>query len=140
MNVEFIDTNILIYAHDTAGKIKHAKAVELIQRLEISNTGALSTQVLVEFLSVGSRKLKLSNRELQELVSDFSYWTIHRPGHADILQALALQRNGKISWWDALVLNSAIQVGASILWSEDLQSNRHFGKLQVKNPFLEEEH
>ena len=140
MNVEFIDTNILIYAHDTAEEVKHVKAVELIRRLETSNIGAISTQVLVEFVSVGSRKLKLSNKELQEIVSDFGHWTIHRPTHAEILHAIVVQRNAKISWWDALLLNSAIQVGAAILWSEDFQSNRRFGDLQVKNPFLEENH
>ncbi len=140
MNVEFIDTNILIYAHDTGDKVKHSKAVELIRRLETSNTGALSTQVLIEFVSVGISKLKIDNKQLQDLVSDFAHWTIHRPTHAEILHAIVLHRSAKISWWDALILNSAIQVGASILWSEDFQSNRRFGDLQVINPFLEETH
>ncbi len=140
MNVEFVDTNILIYAHDTADGMKHSKAVDLLLRLDESNSGALSTQVLVEFVSVGIRKLKFKPEELQEIVSDFSHWKVHRPTHAEILHSIVLQRNAKISWWDALLLNSAIQSGATILWSEDFQTNRKFGNLQVKNPFQTETH
>ncbi len=138
MNVEFIDSNILVYAHDPADKTKHKKANELIERLEETGAGALSTQVLSEFYSVCNRKLKFRSEELSDIIADFSYWKLHRPTHADILNSIILQQDAKISWWDALILNSAIQLGANVLWSEDFQSNRRFGSLQVKNPFLQE--
>ena len=137
MTVEFIDSNILVYAHDPSNESKHAKAVDLIIRLEETNAGAISTQVLTEFYSVGSRKLKFTTQELSDTIADFSHWKLHRPAHADILNSIILQRNAKISWWEALILNSAIQIGATTLWSEDFQTDRRFGDLQIKNPFLD---
>ncbi len=137
MNVEFIDTNILVYAHDSANEKKHNQALELIERLELTNAGALSTQVLTEFYAVGSRKLKFTPQELSDTIADFSHWKLHRPTQADILASISLQQAAKISWWDALLLNSAIQIGATVLWSEDFQTHRRFGDLQIKNPFLD---
>jgi predicted nucleic acid-binding protein len=137
MNVEFIDSNILVYAHDPANETKHKKANLLIERLEDTGAGALSTQVLSEFYSVCNKKLKFSSQELSDIIADFSHWKLHRPTHADILNSIILQQEAKISWWDALLLNSAIQIGATVLWSEDFQTGRRFGGLQIKNPFLD---
>ena len=51
------------------------------------------------------------------------------------LQAHVLQRQHKLSWWDAMIINSAVESGADILWSEDLQTGRRFGSLTIRNPF-----
>ncbi|MGA2184150.1 MAG: PIN domain-containing protein [Bryobacteraceae bacterium] len=135
MSVEFVDTNILIYAHDGGAGGKHDKSVALLTRLVEEATGALSVQVLTEFYSAATRKLGMKSQEAEEVIADLRAWTIHRPGHADVLRSAQLQRRYKIAWWDALVVNSALELGCSVLWSERLAGRRRYGSLTVRNPF-----
>ncbi len=58
----------------------------------------------------------------------------YRPGHADVIRAIGLQwQRYKIAWWDALILNSALEIGATTLWTEDFQHGQKFGPLTVRN-------
>jgi predicted nucleic acid-binding protein len=52
-------------------------------------------------------------------------------------EAIRIQRRYLIGWWDAMIVNSAIESGAEVLWTEDLNTGRKFGNLVVKNPFNE---
>lgn len=135
MSVEFVDTNILLYAHSKGAGERHTDSAALIERLSEQRTGALSVQVLSEFCAIAIRKFRLPNDYIELVIRDFAHWTIHRPGHGDVMQALALQRKHKLSWWDSMIVNSAIESGADILWSEDLQAGRHFGRMTIRNPF-----
>lgn len=135
MSVEFIDTNVLIYAHDVTAGRKHAQAVALLERLVAEDRAALSTQVLIEFYAAVTRKLGMDTHAAGEIIEDLGAWVIHRPDHQDILRSITLQRRHRVSWWDALILNSATQLGCSILWSEDLSANHRYGALTVRNPF-----
>jgi predicted nucleic acid-binding protein len=135
MSVEFIDTNVLIYAHDRGTRAKHDRAVDLLSRLFDDATGALSIQILSEFYAAATKKLAMKSEEAEEVISDLGAWTIHRPGHGDLLKASRLHRRYKLSWWDALMLNSAIELGCSVLWTEDLADGQRYGSLLVRNPF-----
>jgi len=135
MSVEFVDTNVIVYASSqTTGK-KHDQAVTLLGRLLDERSGAVSTQVLIEFYAAATRKLAMTSQEAEAHLADFAQWTIHRPDHADLLRAAGLQRRHKISWWDALIVNSAIELECSTLWTEDLAHGQRFGSLTVRNPF-----
>jgi len=136
MSVEFVDTNVLVYAHDGGAGGKHARSVELLSRLFEDGAGALSVQVLAEFYSAATKKLAMSSQEAEEVLADLGSWTIHRPGHEDLLHAARLQRRYRIAWWDALVVNSAIELGCRVLWSEDLADGQRYGAVTVRNPFL----
>jgi len=109
--------------------------VELLTRLFDSSSGAISIQVLSELYSAATRKLAMSSQDAQEIIEDLGGWIIHRPGHADLVRAARLQRRYKIAWWDALIVNSALEVGCSVLWSEDLANGQKFGSTTVRNPF-----
>ena len=135
MSVEFIDTNVLVYAHDGGAGAKHARAVDLLARLFEDATGALSIQVLSEFYAAATKKLAMKSAEVEEVITDLASWTIHRSAHADLLKASRLHRRHQISWWDALILNSAIELGSSVLWTEDLADGRRYGSVLVRNPF-----
>ena len=134
MSGEFIDTNILVYAHEGGAGVKHQKAVELLERLFENQTGCLSIQVLSEFYVTATRKLGMKSEEAEEVIGDLESWTIHRPAHADLLRASKLHRRHKVNWWDALIINSAIELGCDVLWSEDLAGHR-FGPLTIRDPF-----
>ena len=107
MSAEFIDANVLIYAHDGGAGRKHSQAVELLVRLLEEGAGALSLQVLSEFYSAATGKLGIKSSEAEEVIRDLAGWTIHRPGHADLLKSAQLHRRHKIAWRDALIVNSA---------------------------------
>jgi predicted nucleic acid-binding protein len=53
----FVDTDVLIYAHDLDAKEKHKVAKQTLQELWTDRTGTLSTQVLQEFYVNVTRKL-----------------------------------------------------------------------------------
>jgi predicted nucleic acid-binding protein len=135
MSAEFVDTDILVYAHDASAGEKYEIARRLIARLTNDGIGATSTQVLAEFYSVAIRKLRFSGEEAEEIVFDFGSWPLHRPTHASLLQSIAIQRKFRINWWDALIVNSALELGCSTLWTEDLKSGQRFSTLTARNPF-----
>ena len=135
MSVEFIDTNVLVYAHDGGAGRKYDHSVELLKRLFEEGNGAVSVQVLSEFYFAAIKKLSMKSEEVEEAISDLRGWSIHRPGHADILRSIRLLRRYKISWWNAMVINSAVELGCSVLWSEDLNDGQRFGTVTVRSPF-----
>jgi predicted nucleic acid-binding protein len=135
MSVEFIDTNILVYAHDGGAGKKYERSAALLTRLMDADACCASLQVLAEFYATATRKLGMTSEEAEEVLADLGSWKLHRPAHADLLNAARLQRRYKISWWDALIVQSALALGCTTLWSEDLARGQRYGPLTVQNPF-----
>ena len=135
MSAEFVDTNVLIYAHDGGAGTKHDRSVDLLERLFDKGTGAISIQVLSEFYVAAVKKLNIDTEDVEASVQDLAGWIIHRPAHADLLKASRLHRRHQISWWDAMIVNSAIESGCSVLWSEDLNHGQKYASVVVQNPF-----
>src|SRR5579863_8906022 len=132
----FVDTNILVYAHDSSSGVKHARALALIERLWTSGGGVLSTQVLQE-LCVNLRKKvarPFSNDETLQLIEDYLSWEVAVNTPNSILEAMAIETRHKISFWDALILQAAISSGAAILYSEDFSDGQAYGLIRVVNP------
>jgi predicted nucleic acid-binding protein len=128
----FFDTNILVYAQQIGGKADRARAL-------FADGGKLSVQVLNEFTAVSQRKQQRDWREIAEAVSDVL--TMVDPPLALTLDlhaaARALAEDHRLSFYDALIIASAIEAGCDILYSEDMQHGRTIGGLAVVNPFLE---
>jgi predicted nucleic acid-binding protein len=135
MIVEFVDTNVFIYAHDRSAGRKHSVATDLLARLWEEHSGAVSIQVLVEFYAA-TNKRGLKVREAEAVISDLETWTLHRPDHAGVIRAISLLRRYKVSWWDALVIDSANELGCAVLWTEDLNHGQRYGGVTARNPFL----
>jgi predicted nucleic acid-binding protein len=132
---EFVDTNVLLYAYEGDAVRKQRISIELIDRLWDEREGTLSIQVLSEFYVNATRKLKMSAASAEEAIRDFSKWRLHRPDHDSIPSAIHLEQRFKIAWYDAMILNSAIESGCSVLWTEDFQDGQRFGDLVVRNPY-----
>jgi predicted nucleic acid-binding protein len=126
----FVDTNVLVYAHDVSTGLKHEKARSLVARLWQERTGAVSTQVLQE-LYVSLRR----SEEARALVADYLRWEVVINSGESILEAIALEQRYGISFWDALVVQSARSCGAEILYSEDLSDGQVYESVRVTNPF-----
>ncbi|MFZ0805640.1 MAG: PIN domain-containing protein [Candidatus Sulfotelmatobacter sp.] len=134
----FVDTNILIYAHDRTTGLKHERAGRLIERLWTSGQGVLSTQVLQELCVNLRRKVAkpVPLEEIRRLVQDYLSWEIVANTPEAVIQALEIEARYKTSFWDALILQAAEQSGAAVLYSEDLAGRQMYGSVQVVNPLL----
>jgi len=132
----FVDTNILLYAHDRRAGEKHELAREVIEHLWNTGGGVLSTQVLQELCINLRRKvaMPLSTKEIRNLVRDYMAWDVVVNGPVSILEALDLQERYDVSFWDALILQAATASGATILYSEDLADGQKYGPVRVVNP------
>jgi predicted nucleic acid-binding protein len=132
----FVDTNILLYAHDTSAGEKHERARTLVEELWRDRSGVVSTQVLQE-LSVNLRRKAgrpLDVKATREIVADYLTWQVIVNGGDSILEALDLEARYRISFWDALVLQAAQASGAEVLYSEDLSDGQMYGTVRVVNP------
>lgn len=133
----FVDTNVLLYAHDREAGRKREVARELLQRLWGTRRGALSTQVLQEFYVNATRKLPkpLSAPRARTVIERYATWRVHSIQPADIIAASELEKRHRQSFWDALVIVSACRIGALTLVSEDLQHGRRIAGLEIVDPF-----
>jgi len=134
---QFVDSNILVYAYDLAQGEKREKAKARLLSLWESGFGCVSIQVLQEFFVNVTRKSEfpLSSEQAAQVIHDFSDWKVHRPGIKDVIAAIDLHQRYRISFWDAMILQSARQSGCSILWSEDLSEGEDYAGAKVVNPF-----
>jgi predicted nucleic acid-binding protein len=132
----FVDTNILMYAHDTAAGDKHARAKALVQELWQNRSGVVSSQILQELAVNLRRKAKkpLDAKATREVVSDYLSWQVVVNGGDSILEALDLEGRHQLSFWDALVVQASQASGAEILYSEDLSDGQTYGTVRVINP------
>jgi len=135
----FVDTNILIYAHDRSAGRKHQAAKALVEELWASAEGVLSTQVLQELCINLRRKVNppLSADEVRRLLQDYLAWQVVPNAPEAVVPALDLELRYKISFWDALIVHAAEVAGASTIYSEDLGDRQKFGAVRVVNPFGE---
>lgn len=137
--IRFLDTNILVYAFDCSAGKKHIRAAELVQECWEDQSGCLSIQVLQEFYVTVTRKIAapLDSLVARQIVADLAHWRLHAPEAADLLQAIDLQQRYQLSFWDAMVIQSALRLGCKQLLSEDLQHGQVYRDVTVVNPFNE---
>jgi predicted nucleic acid-binding protein len=135
--VTFLDTNVLVYAHDRSETRKQPIAQALLEVLWRNRSGVLSTQVLQEFYVVATRKFDPPMRRgaAREIVALYGEWPTVQVDVALILAASKLEQRHAFSFWDALVVEAARRCGATRLLTEDLQAGRRIGGVSIENPF-----
>ena len=130
----FLDTNILIYLYseDELDKREAAMACANLSNIWIS------TQVLSEMINVLRRKFAVSHDTLLELISELeSRFSITTVTTSTVRQALLINQRYGYAWFDSLILTSALELGCSALYSEDLHHGQTIGDhLTIVNPFL----
>jgi predicted nucleic acid-binding protein len=132
----FFDTNILVYLFDAGAPAKQRRARELLESHTRAGETLLSTQVLQEFYVAVTRKLAtpLELGVAYEAVRELAVLPAVRVDIPLILSAIPLSQQRQMSFWDALIIRAAIEGGASVLYSEDLQHGQLFDTLTVQNP------
>jgi predicted nucleic acid-binding protein len=134
----FVDTNILMYAHDTSAGVKHERARAVVEDLWHARSGVVSTQVLQE-LCVNLRRKAGRPTDLKttrEIIRDYLAWEVYVNTGGSILEALELEKRYRISFWDALIIQAAEASGAAVLYSEDLSEGQKYGAVRVVNPLV----
>ena len=135
--MEFVDTNVFLYAYDASAGERSAAALTLVSRLGRARTGALSVQVLQEFYVNAIAKIAqpLSPAEGRDRVRRLSLWRTHVPAADDVIAASSISEERQISFWDAMIVRSAAELGCSTLWTEDLNDGQLIEGVRVANPF-----
>lgn len=134
----FVDTNILVYAHDADAGNKHDAAQLVLKQLWENNQGVLSTQVLQEFYVTVTAKLAkpISKSAARDVIRNYQAWSVYSPTIDDVLAASDLQEHQGFSFWDALIVIAAQRLGAVELLSEDMQPGRQIGHIRIIDPLI----
>jgi len=126
----FLDTNLLIYAQSADQKGE-------IARQAILDGGTISVQVINEFSAVLRRKFRLEWREIAAAVADVraALDPVRPVGIDTWTAAVALAQQHRFSFYNSLILASALDAGCDTLLTEDLQAGRRIEGLVIVNPF-----
>jgi len=132
----FVDTDVLIYAHDADAATKHPITKEALRELWTERMGVLSVQVLQEFYVNFTRRISspLPKDLARLVVSSYTAWCTETTP-AEISAAFRIEDEPRIGFWDALIVSSAVKSGATRILSEDLSSGRCIGGILIENPF-----
>jgi predicted nucleic acid-binding protein len=129
----FFDTNILVYLYSEDESQKQKLAEQCFSQYE----GMISTQSLNEFCNVCLRKLKRNiyeiGKAIQEILSNATLVAINEE---TILNALRIHHKYGYSYFDSLMVATALATDCKTLLSEDMQNGQVIDeKTVIKNPF-----
>jgi predicted nucleic acid-binding protein len=142
MNGQFFDTNVIVYAHDPGDPRKQGQARASMHEAMVSRAFVISTQVMQEFHSVALRRQWMRAGQAADVLRLLAGYRVVPADAASVLRAFALQQRHRLSVWDALIVQAAIDARCGVRYSEDLQAGLRFdapaspvGALRVVNPF-----
>ena len=132
----FVDTNVLIYAHDVDAKAKHEIAKNVLRGLWSERGGVVSMQVLQEFYVNVTRKIAspIPKDAARLVVNTYSIWCVETTP-AEISAAFRIEDESRIGFWDALIVASAVKSGAIRILSEDMNAQQKISGVRIENPF-----
>ncbi len=133
----FVDTNILVYAHDLDAGDKHEIAIGVVSDLWESGKGVISTQVLQELYVTLTKKVPSHPKKSQvrRILNNYLAWDLAVNNGQTILQASEIEENYNISFWDAMIVSAAYSKNAAILLTEDLNEGQLIEGIKIVNPF-----
>jgi predicted nucleic acid-binding protein len=130
----FIDTNILVDADDAFDPPKQQLTLDLLVDLHARQEAVLSTQVLQDYFITATRKLGLEAHVARQRVTQFGRFELIQPTLAMLLAAMDLQQNHSLSFWDALIVQTASAARCRVLYSEAMQAGARIGEVLIVNP------
>lgn len=130
----FLDSNVLVYALSPGEDPRQPMARELLAR-QAPSAWTLSTQVLAETYNALVTRRHYPAKEALAAVNVLARMHVWVPGADAVLRALQLAAEHRLSTWDAMIVQAAVESGCDTLFTEDLQAGRRFGELEIVNPF-----
>lgn len=135
--MRFLDSNIVVYAHDTTDPVKHAVAASLLVEVIRDGDGAVSTQVCGEFFNAAVTKRKIMTAdEVLRVIRRLE--TGMRMSDIDIhlvRDAIAIHQRYQLRYWDSLIIATAKSMRCVEVLSEDMSDGQDYGGVVVRNPF-----
>jgi predicted nucleic acid-binding protein len=134
----FVDTNVLIYAHDLDAGLKHDRAALIVADLWEKENGIISVQVLQEFYVNVTRKIArpLTPAAARGVIRNYLAWQVEMNEPSAVLLAAEIAERNLLSFWDALIVASAARAGADRILSEDLNHGQVIEGIRIENPFM----
>lgn len=134
----FVDTNILVYAHDADAGEKHAAAAQAVADLWESRNGILSTQVLQELYITLTRKVTspVTGTVARRLIRNYLTWDLVLNDGVIVLYAGEIADNYQLSFWDGLIVAAAYSKNAAMILTEDMNHGQVVEGIRIENPFL----
>ncbi len=135
--MRFVDTNILVYAEQPDAGRKHALACELLRDIWRKRDGAISAQVLQELYVTATRKVPrpYAPDVAHRLISNYLAWRVVPIDGPLVLEAIRIQQENQLSYWDAAILAAAVAAGATELLTEDMNDGQRIRGVTIRNPF-----
>lgn len=137
-----VDTNILVYRFDPRFPVKQERATEVLRDGLKRGSLRIPHQAIIEFVAATTRRLGKSPplltrvdalREAEELLTQFD---VLYPNEEVVRTALRGAEAYQLSWFDAHLWAYAEHYGLEELLSEDFQTDRLYGAVRVRNPFV----
>ena len=135
----FIDTNILVYSFDKSNLQKQQTSKEIVSDALYNHEGCISYQVIQEFINVALQKfdtpltkddcIKYVINVLEPLCEVLSSIELYK-------DALEIKDSWQYSFYDSLIISSALRANCNILYTEDLQHKQGIRDLIIINPFV----
>jgi len=129
----FIDTNILIYFATDTG----VKREIINKKFSESEYNFISIQVLNEFNNTCFRKGLLAHDEIEYAINEYvDMFNVAIVNVETVINALKIKKKYQYSYYDSLIVATALQNDCDILYSEDMQNLQIIdNKLTIINPF-----
>ena len=133
----FVDTNVLVYLFDADAPTKQERAREVVSELARNSSLVVSSQVLSELYVTVTRKLAhpLDPAAALRALADLAVFPVVAIDAALVQRAAVRAVSEQIAYWDALILDAAVEAGAGTVYSEDLQQGRTYQGVTVVDPF-----
>ena len=134
----FVDTNILIYAHDMDAGAKHDVAISIIEKIWEEKTGIISTQVIQEFYVNITRKIPnpITPVLARGIILNYFSWHLEAIEPNTILLASEIEERHVLSFWDSLIVATASQSNAGKILTKDLNHGQIIEGVFIENPFM----
>ena len=133
--MNFLDTNIVVYANDTRDKRKQKRCIEIIERALTTGDATVSTQVLFEYASVALTKLGQSAAVVRRQIELLSSLPVVPQSAALAIRATEIKELYGLSFWDAAIIAAAAEGGCSQILSEDMNAGQTYCGVRLVNPF-----
>ncbi len=130
----FLDTNVVIYGLDPRDPERQARCAAWLSQAAQTNSLTICPQVCNETRSVAVRKLKISPREAHRAVLGLLPWCTAPYGAEEIREAVRLVERWRLSWWDGLLIASALAAGCDYFITADAQSAPVIEGLRIVDP------
>ena len=136
----FVDTNILIYAHDLDAGPRHDIAASAVEKLWENENGAMSTQVLQEFYVCITKKISkpFFQARARGIIENYLSWYIEINEPDTVLLASEIEERHLLSFWDALIIAAACRAKVDKILTEDLNHGQEIEGILIENPFAEQ--